>query len=108
MSDIPRLERLLAFLKDEPDDPFLLYAIATEYNGSEPLKALAYYERLLAEHPDYVGTYYHAAALYADLDEIEKADQTYQKGLEVARQAKDHKAAAELQNAYTNFQLEND
>lgn len=108
MTDIQRLERLLAFLEEEPDDPFLLYAIATEYNASEPHKSLEFYEKLLNDHPDYVGTYYHAAALYADLDEPGKAEATYKKGIEVARLAGELKAMQELQNAYTNFLMEFD
>ncbi|MFA0964278.1 tetratricopeptide repeat protein [Roseivirga sp. BDSF3-8] len=106
MSDMPRLQQLLGFLKEEPDDPFLLYAIATEYNGTDTQKALHYYERLLQEHPDYVGTYYHAAALYADIGEQEKAEAIYTKGIKTAGKAGDLKALQELQNAYTNFQME--
>ncbi|MGB5929980.1 MAG: tetratricopeptide repeat protein [Cyclobacteriaceae bacterium] len=108
MTDIQRLERLLAFLKEEPDDPFLLYAIATEYNAAEPYKSLEYYERLLRDHPDYVGTYSHAAGLYAELGEPGKAEATYLKGIEVAGKAGEQKAVQELQNAYTNFQMDMD
>ncbi|MBS1531280.1 MAG: tetratricopeptide repeat protein, partial [Bacteroidetes bacterium] len=41
-----RLEKLLEFLKNEPNDEFLQYALATEYvrlNDTE--KALHYYEK---------------------------------------------------------------
>jgi tetratricopeptide (TPR) repeat protein len=103
-----RITQLLKFLEAEPNDPFLLYALATEYNKSEPQKALAFYEKLLNEHPDYLPTYYHAAALYAELELQEKAGKTYQKGIEKARHAADHHALRELQAAYTNWQFEQD
>ena len=52
-----RLEKLLEFLQNEPNDEFLQYALATEYlrlNDTE--KALQDYENLVKNHPDYVGT----------------------------------------------------
>lgn len=103
-----RISQLLDFLKAEPNDPFLLYALATEYNKNEPQKALAWYEKLLNEHPDYIPTYYHAAALYDELELQEKAGRTYAKGIEKARQAGETHALRELESAYTNWQFEQD
>lgn len=101
-----RLEQLLQFLKDEPDDPFLLYAIATEYAKTDLSKAVFYYEKLLTGHPDYVATYYHAAKLYADLGEREKAEQTFITGIEKAKAQQESLALRELQNAYNEFLFE--
>jgi predicted Zn-dependent protease len=43
---VDRLEKLLEFLKNEPDDEFLLYALATEYlRLNQADTALSYYER---------------------------------------------------------------
>ena len=101
-----RINQLKSFLEKEPNDPFLIYALATEYAKTEPDTALAYYEKLLNEHASYVPTYYHAAALYAHLGEQEKAEETYLKGIETARQAGDSHALRELQSAYSNWQFE--
>ncbi len=101
-----RLEQLLQFLKEEPHDAFLLYAIATEYTKTNVQQALAYYEDLLQNHPHYVPTYYHAANLYADLDEREKAEQTYQTGIQKAQEQQDTLALRELRNAYQEFLFE--
>ncbi len=98
-----RLEKLLNFLENEPNDPFLKYAIATEYlNSNEQDKAISYYEDLLNNHPDYVGTYYHAGKLYEQMDRKADAISTYQKGMEVARSAKDMHAFSELQGVYNS------
>lgn len=101
-----RLKQLFLFLKEEPDDPFTLYAIATEYNTTDPLRALHYFEKLLKEHEDYVGTYYHAAKLYADLGKSDKAEKTFEKGLKIARQQDNRLALRELKNAYNEFLYE--
>ncbi|MGV3539254.1 MAG: tetratricopeptide repeat protein [Rufibacter sp.] len=98
-----RLNQLLAFYEEDPTDPFTVYAIATEYRAFDTEKARFFYEKLLAEHPDYVGTYYHAASLYQQLDEPELARQAYQKGMQVSRQQGQQHAFAELQQAYNKF-----
>lgn len=103
-----RILQLKKFLADDPEDPFLLYALATEYIKKEPRTALSYFEKLLHEHPAYVPTYYHAAALYAELDMQQAAEATYQTGIEKAREAGDAHALRELQGAYTNWQFEQD
>ena len=103
-----RLEELLKFLEKEPDDPFLLYAIATEYGEVNPEKAASYYNVLLDKHPEYSATYYHAAALFAEMGEIDKAKKTYEIGIQICEKQKEVKALAELKNAYQNFLFEYD
>lgn len=98
----------MAFLENDPDDPFTIYAIATEYAGEMPDKAIVYYERLLVDFPDYTATYYHAAALFAEMGKIQKAKNTYEKGLEICEKSQDNKALHELKNAYQNFLFEFD
>ncbi|MBF9254405.1 tetratricopeptide repeat protein [Pontibacter sp. 172403-2] len=98
-----RLAQLLKFLEEDPHDPFILYAIATEYRTSDNAKALAYYEQLLAEHEDYVGTYYHAAKLYEELGQHEAAERTYKKGMHVSRKQGNLHAFSELQQAYNKM-----
>jgi tetratricopeptide (TPR) repeat protein len=98
-----RLQKLLDFLENEPNDPFLKYALATEYlNSNEPDKALSYYEDLVRNHPDYVGTYYHLGKLYEALDRKEDAIHTYQNGMVAARKSNDMHAFSELQSVYNS------
>ena len=102
----PRLKKLLEFLQEDPNDPFTLYAIATEYLKENQQQALLYYEKLLAEHPRYVATYYHVAQLYLDLDKPQQAEQTFKKGIAVASEQNEALALRELQNAYNAFLYE--
>lgn len=98
-----RLKILFEYLADEPNEPFNIYALAMEYINKDNTKALFYFEKLLNEHPDYVPTYYHAAALYFEMSEIEKAAQTYIVGIEKAHQQHKTKAYDELKRAYRMF-----
>ncbi|MEQ9298983.1 MAG: tetratricopeptide repeat protein [Cyclobacteriaceae bacterium] len=101
-----RLKKLLEFLKNEPNDPFTIYAVATEYLDGNPLKSKEYFELLLRQHPDYLATYYHAAQLYADLDMLDEAEATYQLGIDLAEKQHELKTLQELKNAYQNFEFE--
>jgi tetratricopeptide (TPR) repeat protein len=98
-----RLEKLLQFLENEPQDPFLKYAIATEYVVlNEQQKALTYFEDLVLNHADYVGTYYHLGKLYEQLEQPANALKTYQQGIVVARAKNDRHALSELQAVYNS------
>jgi tetratricopeptide (TPR) repeat protein len=98
---LSRLEKLLEFLQNEPEDEFLLYALATEYlRLNETDKALQYYETLVKNHPDYVGTYYHLGKLYEALNRKPDAINTYEKGMEIAKSKRDNHAFSELQAVY--------
>ena len=98
-----RLEQLLRFYADDPHDAFTIYALATEYRATEPHRALTYYQTLLDEHPDYVGTYYHAGKLLEQLQQPEAAEKVYRRGLQVSRQAGQLHAASELQQALNSL-----
>ncbi len=96
-----RLEKLLEFIKAEPEDPFLKYALATEYlRLNQTDKALAYYEDLVNKHPNYVGTYYHLGKLYEALNRKQDAINTYETGMKVTREQRDNHAFSELQAVY--------
>ncbi|HWV71070.1 MAG TPA: tetratricopeptide repeat protein [Pseudosphingobacterium sp.] len=93
-----RLEKLFNFLQTNPNDPFILYAIATEYAKKNEVKdALKFYQQLVDHHPNYVGTYYHFGKLYEALGQKENAISTYEKGMAIAKQINDSHALSELQ-----------
>ncbi len=100
------LEKLLGFYEEDPDDPFNLYALALEYQKFDATKALEMYNRLLAEHAEYLPTYYHAAQFFSSLEENSKAETTYRKGIELAANQQNSKAHQELSRAYRSFQDE--
>ena len=96
-----RLTKLLTFLADQPDDPFILYALATEYNAlNDTKKAFFYYLKLVEEHPLYIGTYYHLGKLYEKVQQVEQAIAIYQTGMQRAQEKGDRHALSELQGAY--------
>lgn len=96
-----RIQQLTGFLNDTPDDPFLQYALATEYlKIGRTADALRYYESLRANHPDYVGTYFHLGKLYEALEQKDDAIAVYIEGMGAARKKRDMHALSELQAAY--------
>ena len=102
-----RLQQLQDLLKNSPNDPFLLYAIAKEYEKLERTEeALTQYRALTQQHPNYVGTYYHYAKLLEEQEQFTTALAIYQTGIEVAREQGDLHALGELSNAKTNLELE--
>ena len=95
-----RLAQLQSFYEEDPDDPFIRFALAREHLKQEhPDKALALFEELVETDPDYVGTYYHLGKLYEQLDRPDDAIATYEQGITVAREQGAQKDLSELQDA---------
>lgn len=101
-----RLTQLQGFLESQPDDSFILFAIAKEYEGSDQLtKAEEQYLHLKSVDPDYVGLYYHLGQLQEELDKPEDAMSTYIEGIEIAKKLKDQHALSELQGVKVNLEM---
>lgn len=95
-----RLEILRQMEARQPDDAFVKYAIATEHiSQGNDAEALPYFSLLVDKFPGYVATYLHLGQLYERLEQLEKAIDTYKKGIEAAKQAGDKKALGELNEA---------
>jgi tetratricopeptide (TPR) repeat protein len=101
MADL--LEKLKEFYKEDPSDPFNIYALAIEYLKSDLEKAEFYFEELLANYPEYIATYYHAAALFLQKNQFEKAEETFKKGIEMAQRLNKAHAFNELKRAYQAY-----
>jgi tetratricopeptide (TPR) repeat protein len=101
-----RIKLLQKFVEEDPGDPFNLYALALEYLGSDQLKARAFFDTLLQDHKAYLPTYYHAAKLFQDLGEKERAKRTYEDGISLARNLNDGKALRELRSAFDELMFE--
>lgn len=98
-----RLSKLLDFLAQDPSDPFIRYAIATEYNvAGDKNNAFLHYYKLVEDHPDYVGTYYHLGKLQEKEGDLESAIETYKTGMDKARTKRDMHAFSELQAAFNS------
>ncbi len=95
-----RLAELLKFVQEDPNDPFLYYAIATEYvRRDDTEQALQYYRTVHKQFPSYLGTYYHLGKLLEKLGQREEAVDVYREGIDVASTARDRNALRELKEA---------
>ncbi len=95
-----KLEQLLSLLKDMPNEPFILFALAQECAKKGIVsEALKYYERIVETSPGYTGTYYHLGKLYEELGRKDDALSVYKKGMEITQKKGDHHALSELQSA---------
>lgn len=103
-----RIQQLEKYLEKEPNEAFTNYALALELVDIDDVKAEKLFDYLLEDHPEYTATYYHAAAFQTELGNVEKAQEIYEKGLQVLKSTDDIKTLQELQNAYQNFLFEED
>ncbi len=97
---LSRLEQIQEMLKSEPADSFLNYALALEYAKiNDERKAIELLEALLARDENYLGAYYQLGKYYEQLDQKNKAVETYQNGASIAQKQKNKKALGELNEA---------
>jgi tetratricopeptide (TPR) repeat protein len=100
-----RLELLKRYLKEDPDDSFLQYALALEFIAlNDHTKAYMELERLLLNDPGYLPAYYMAGKSCEVLTQFEKAKEWYSKGIELARMKKDMHTMGELSGALENLE----
>lgn len=68
-----RLEQIIEFLREQPEDSFLRYALAQEYAKREDwVQAEENYLRLLQADSAYLATYYHLAVLWRSQGRLKK------------------------------------
>jgi tetratricopeptide (TPR) repeat protein len=103
-----RLNALLGFLEENPNDAFTLYGIALEYMSSGEPKAQVYFDLLLDNHAEYLPTYYKAAEYFTDQGEFKKAIKIFEKGIALAEKQQELKTLQELKGAYQNLLFEMD
>lgn len=103
-----RIHQLNEFLKEDPDDEFVHYALALEYLKLDAALAQKEFENLLQKHPNYLPTYYPAAHLMIELGNWPEAEKLFTKGIEIAKQQNNRKTQMELQSAYMVWQTERD
>ena len=92
-----RLDTLREMAAADPGDPFLRYGIAQEHVRLGDLaRAVAEFEALRAQSPDYVATYYHLGQTLQKLGRIDDARRVLSAGIEVASRKGDLHARSEL------------
>lgn len=98
--NLTRIEQLLKFLEEDPNDAFSLYALALEYKKSNPAEAVKLFRQILTNHPDYLPTYYQAGLMMEESGNTDEALELYQKGIALAGKLNDAATLKELQAAY--------
>jgi tetratricopeptide (TPR) repeat protein len=104
-----RLAQLQEMLRSEPNDTFLIYAMAQEYMAATDFTtALTWFSRLHTGQPDYLPTYYHYGLALLQCAEEEKALQVWREGEALALKTGDRKTAAEIHELLSDFDDEED
>lgn len=100
-----RLDLIRLHIKENPNDPFLQYALAKEFEKNQnPRAALEQYQKLMVQFPDYLGTYYHYASLLVDQQQTERALEISQLGIQVAERQQDEHSKSELISLRMNIE----
>jgi tetratricopeptide (TPR) repeat protein len=93
---VPTIDQLQRLLETEPEDTFLLYALAQEHAKAGNLAdAIGAYNRVIALDPGHGYAYFHKARAQEQAGAPDAAD-TLRAGLQAARAVRDDKAAAEI------------
>jgi tetratricopeptide (TPR) repeat protein len=101
---VARIDALLGFIQQKPQDPFPRYALALEYKNAGLLdQARATFEALMTTSPDYTATYLHAGNNLVALGLRDEAKAVYQRGVEVCVRRGDTHARGELEGALSSL-----
>jgi tetratricopeptide (TPR) repeat protein len=103
-----RLDQLIRFYEEDPNDAFNLYGLALEYLKSDGKKSEELFNKLLTDFPEYLPVYYQAAKLKEELGFNEQALDIYKRGIALAKKLNDSKAVQELSSAYDELKFESE
>jgi len=95
-----RLDLVKKMLKQSPNDTFLNYAAALEFQKiGDKAKAIELFEKVIALDKNYLGAYYQLGKMHENEGTLPKAIATYKTGKEIAKKLNDQKAIGELTEA---------
>ena len=96
MSRIKDLEDLL---DANPDDPFIIYALAREHEAQfNTMQAVLMYEYLINNHPAYIASYYHYSKLLYEAGNRTQALALLKRGIEEGIKEKDLHSVGEMKS----------
>ncbi|HNE50433.1 MAG: hypothetical protein U0T31_01305 [Chitinophagales bacterium] len=102
-----RIERLSSLIVENPADTFALFALAKEFEKTGAIREAAQLiEKLLLIDKNYLGAYYHLGKIYEQLEEVNKALNIYETGIQLALQQGELHTLSELKNAKMNLEIE--
>lgn len=95
-----RLAQIHKMLDTNPDDIFLHYALAMEFNSLNRLdEAIEKLRTLRTNYPEYLPLYYQLGQLLEKQNKQGEAIEAYEQGMLVATNQKDMKTYGELRSA---------
>lgn len=104
-----RIKELETMLEKNPDDPFINYALAREYETqSSTIQAILMYEYLVNQHPNYIATYYHYAKLLYHAGNRNQALALLHQGIEWGMKEKDLHAVGEMKGLLAEWSDDED
>lgn len=96
----PRLAHLEKMVQAGTQDPFVLYALAMEYQKEgQTQQCLTLFDRVMSEYPDYLPSYLMAGTALAKHGQVPKAKEVLEKGILKAQAAGDAHTQGEIQDA---------
>lgn len=96
--DMDKVAQLSEVLKQDPGNAFARYGLAMEYAGrGETAAALAEFDQLLKDHPEYTAGYFMAAQTLARAGRDADAKQRLVDGITSARRSGNQHAQREMQ-----------
>ncbi|MEO9257128.1 MAG: hypothetical protein ABI207_02030 [Crocinitomicaceae bacterium] len=102
---LERLNELRQLEKEDPNDPFILYAIGLELYKSDSFEAAEKQLLKIASiHTDYCPVFFKLGQWYSESDQVENALNYFNKALVIAEKENDKKAVNEIKEAI--FMLE--
>jgi predicted Zn-dependent protease len=106
-SRMDKIAMLKEILAQNPADAFARYGLAMEYSGRGELDAaLAEFDRLGQDHPDYAAGYFMAAQMLAKARRNNEAKARLRKGVEAARRSGNQHAQSEMQTLLDELEFE--
>jgi uncharacterized protein HemY len=93
-----RIETVREMLKEDPNDPFLHYALGLELVKKQHYQeAISAFQTVIQLNETYVAAYYQIAIIFIHLDIVDVARTYIHKGMDQALLKKDFKSKGELE-----------
>ena len=91
MRNLERIKLLKDYCAEEPQNPFNYYALALEYREFDKTEAVHLFDFVVVNFPNYLPVYFPAAQFFFETEELKKAKNLFEAGIELAHALQDEK-----------------
>ena len=100
-----RIQQLLEFIEEDPNDVFTHYALALEYwNLNKLEEALTFMLKAKELDNEYLAIYYQLGKIFEILKDYTNAREVFQEGMEIAKSQQNSKTYSELEFALEDIE----